>query len=316
MYNIEELSQKIESQCKELPIYSSESTLYEPIKYIMEDGGKRMRPMLTLLAANIFNDNIEDAMSSAIALELYHNFSLLHDDIMDKASLRRGRPTVHIRWNENTAILSGDAMLILSYQTLSQGAPKGKLAELLDEFNKVTMEVCQGQQLDMEFENRESVSMSEYIDMICLKTAVFMASALKMGAISQGASRRQQQALYEFGINLGLAFQIQDDLLDTYGDQATFGKTIGGDIAVGKQTFLRISALKYGDEAQCKIITKSRNYDQVKEVYDALGIKELANRAIEGYFGSALDGLNQCFEDRERTQMIRDYAINLLKRKK
>lgn len=316
MFNIEELSQKIESKCLSLPIYDSEYAIYEPIKYIMMDGGKRMRPMLTLLAANIFSDDIDQAISSAIALEVYHNFTLLHDDIMDKAPMRRGRQTVHVKWDENTAILSGDAMLILSYQILCSGTPSDKLPMLLSEFNKMAMEVCHGQQFDMEFENLSCVTIEQYIEMIRLKTAVFMASALKMGAISQSATEDRLQSIYDFGINLGLAFQIQDDLLDTYGDSETFGKNIGGDIAVGKQTFLRISALKTANIRQRMTLENSREYEEIRAVYDDLKVRQTAQLAIEDYFQRAIICLKNCSNDSSRLEPMQQYALSLLKRKK
>lgn len=316
MYTIEELSNFIESNCKALPLDCQPQGLYTPIQYIMEDGGKRMRPLLTLLSANIYGDQIEKAMNAAIAIEIFHNFTLLHDDIMDKAPLRRGRQTVHVKWNENSAILSGDAMLILAYKTLCGGEMTDNLYGLLEEFNKVSMEVCQGQQYDMEFESRDNVAMDEYMEMIRLKTAVLMASALKMGAIALGASAQQQQAIYDFGINLGLAFQIQDDLLDTYGDKSTFGKSIGGDIAVGKQTFLRIAAIDRAGEQMRETLIHSRDYDQVRAIYDSLNISSVAHCEVERYFAKAMQSLEACTEDGSRLEVIRKYADMLLKRER
>lgn len=316
MYTIEELSNSIENHCKGLPLDFQPQGLYAPICYIMEDGGKRMRPLLTLLSANIYGEHIEKAINAAIAIEVFHNFTLLHDDIMDKASLRRGRQTVHVKWNENSAILSGDAMLILAYQTLCGGCNTESLYAQLEEFNKVSMEVCQGQQYDMEFESRSAVRMDEYLEMIRLKTAVLMASALKMGAIAQGASVQQQQAVYDFGINLGLAFQIQDDLLDTYGDKSTFGKAIGGDIAVGKQTFLRIAAIERADDKTKQTLCDSRDYNQVRAIYDSMDISSVAIQAIESYFAKAMLSLESCTQDGSRLEVIRQYADVLLKRER
>ena len=311
MYSTEQLSQIIEQECQNLPLENQPQGLFAPIKYIMEDGGKRMRPLLTLLAANIFSDNINAALSPAISVEVFHNFTLLHDDIMDKAPLRRGRETVHVRWNENAAILSGDAMLILAYQILCRDSTN---KELMREFNKVSMEVCQGQQWDMEFERREQVAVEEYLNMIRLKTAVLMASALKMGALAVDAAPEECEELYEFGINLGLAFQIQDDLLDTYGNYETFGKTIGGDIAAGKQTFLKISALQMADQGQKRLLQTSRDHATVRTIYDRLEVEQTAQAAVEKYFARAMTHLNTI--ESERINPLRSYALQLLRREK
>lgn len=316
MYNTEELANIIEIQCQMLPTSQQPRGLFEPIEYIMEDGGKRMRPLLTLLAANIFSDNISPAISSAISVEIFHNFTLLHDDIMDRACKRRGRETVHVKWNENTAILSGDAMVILSYQTLCNDTNAAILPDLMRELTKVSMEVCQGQQFDMDFETQTEVPIEKYNEMIRLKTAVLMASALKMGAISTMAAPDEQDAIYEFGINLGMAFQIQDDILDTYGDSLTFGKAIGGDIAVGKQTYLMIKAKEIASEEQRKILIRSHDFDAVKNIYDHLGVRDIAQDAIESYFGVAMKQLGRCSPSAERLKPMIEYADALLRRNK
>lgn len=320
MSNIEQLEQIIEKQCLKLPLNRQPRGLFEPIEYIMKDGGKRMRPLLTLLAANIYIQDVTPAVSSALAIEVFHNFTLLHDDIMDNASKRRGRETVHVKWDENTAILSGDAMLILSYHCLCLDINNLKLVELMNELNKVSMEVCQGQQYDMDFESQQSVSIEEYNEMIRLKTAVLMASALKMGAIAAQATKEQQEAIYAFGINLGMAFQIQDDILDTYGNCETFGKAIGGDIAVGKQTYIMIRAKELANQEQLKVLNSSRDFETVKDIYDTLNVKSVAQSAIAEYFDVAMSYLYRCCdssdESRLRLQPMIEYADTLLKRKK
>ena len=209
--------------------------LYEPIGYTLAAGGKRVRPQLALLATKLFGGNEEDVLPAALALEVFHNFTLLHDDVMDKAQVRRGRPTVHVKWNANTAILSGDQMMIEAYKLLSQ-VPENKLATTLRLFNQMATEICEGQQYDVDFESREDVTIPEYMEMIRLKTSVLLATALRIGAYIAGATDEQQEQIYNYGIHLCLAFQIQDDMLDCYGDQATFGKAIGGDIAENKKT--------------------------------------------------------------------------------
>lgn len=221
--------------------------LYEPIEYTLAAGGKRVRPQLAMIASQLFDGNDEDVLPAALALEIFHNFTLLHDDVMDHAEVRRGRPTVHIKWNENTAILSGDQMLIEAYKMLAQ-VPADKLPKVLHLFNKMATEICEGQQYDVDFESQEHVAIDDYLLMIRLKTSVLLATALQMGAYIAGADEQAQDALYQFGIHIGLAFQIQDDILDVWGDPATFGKAIGGDIACNKKTFVTLTALQLADE--------------------------------------------------------------------
>ena len=219
--------------------------LYEPIGYTLAAGGKRVRPQLALLATKLFGGKEEDVLPAALALEVFHNFTLLHDDVMDKAVVRRGRPTVHVKWNENTAILSGDQMMIEAYKLLSQ-VPEKKLAKTLRLFNQMATEICEGQQYDVDFESRDDVTIPEYMEMIRLKTSVLLATALRIGAYIAYANDEQQKKIYEYGIHVGLAFQIQDDMLDCYGDEATFGKAIGGDIAENKKTYLWLTAAAKG----------------------------------------------------------------------
>lgn len=322
MKNTDELLQIIEDKLRRLPLDHIEPQgLYAPIRYILEDGGKRIRPLLCLMSADLCGGRVDEALPAAVAVEVFHNFTLLHDDIMDRAPMRRGRPTVHLKWSENSAILSGDAMLIFAYQILSAGNYAELLPELLGVFNRAAMEVCQGQQYDMEFENSaRGVSEGEYIEMIRLKTSVLLAAALEMGAIAGRASEAERRALYDFGVNLGLAFQIQDDLLDTYGDEQTFGKTIGGDIAVGKKTFLHITAMASASPAQRDAILApgdiAEKLPRVRAVYDALGVRRSTESAIAAYFSRALDALREAAPDPQRRRELESYAHSLLKRNK
>lgn len=301
--------------------------LYHPIRYILEDGGKRIRPILCLIACDIYGDRGERAMNAALAIEIFHNFTLLHDDIMDKAELRRGRPAAYLKWGESGAILSGDAMLILAYEILCAGDDnEAYLPHLLAIFNRAAMEVCQGQQYDMDFETRderggEKVTRPEYIDMIRLKTSVLLAAALEMGGLIGGADESQRKALYEFGVNLGIAFQIQDDYLDTYGSTDTFGKNIGGDITVGKKTFLHITALeKAVTEQQVAEILRpgqpAEKIARVKEIYDRLGVPALTEQAIKSYFDRAMEFLPAIHPDEHRRNELKKYAYSLMNRTK
>lgn len=306
-----QLSQSIEDEVRRLPLAREPRGLYAPIEYIMEDGGKRMRPMLSMLAAEMFSGYAMRARASAMAIEVFHNFTLLHDDIMDRAQMRRSRDTVHVKWGDNTAILSGDAMMIFAYTLLGESP---KFAEIFPVFSLSSIEVCEGQQLDMEFESRQKVRRDEYIEMIRLKTASLMSSALVMGAIEGGADKAQQQALHNFGQYLGLAFQIQDDLLDTYGDAATFGKNIGGDVAEGKQTFLRVTALEVASAEDRQILNSVRNFEQIKSVYDKYGVATAAQKAIEQYYAQA----NECLAifDEHQVRHLKQYAEVIIKRNK
>ena len=272
-----------------LPDFSNREPkgLYEPIAYALAAGGKRLRPQLAILGAQVFGANKKVVMPAAQALEVFHNFTLLHDDVMDHASVRRGRPTVHMRWNENTAILSGDQMLIEAYKCLER-LPKDKLPTVLQLFNKMATEVCEGQQYDVDFEHQSDVTLEDYLQMIRLKTAVLLATALHIGAYLAGANKKQQQALYDYGIHIGLAFQIQDDLLDCFGDPATFGKAIGGDIAENKKTFLWLTAR---DKVGADWSTEGRALEDVLRDYERLGVRQVAEEAIAEHTTSALNCL-------------------------
>ncbi|SHF55073.1 geranylgeranyl diphosphate synthase, type II [Mariniphaga anaerophila] len=269
--------------------------LYAPIDYSLDVGGKRLRPVLLLMAYNLFSEEIEKALPAALAIEVFHNFTLLHDDIMDKAEVRRNMPTVHLQFSENSAILSGDAMAFLSYQYLLE-CRSGRMFEVASLFTKTALEVCEGQQYDMDFEHRLDVTEAEYLEMIKLKTAVLLGCSLQAGALLANAEDETAQQLYDFGINLGMAFQLQDDWLDTFGDQKKFGKKIGGDIVTNKKTYLLITALEKASEENKKILDNwlnSTDFDAVEKVasvtgiYNQLGIKELVESKIESYFSEA-----------------------------
>ncbi|MBC8265982.1 MAG: polyprenyl synthetase family protein [Flavobacteriales bacterium] len=254
MKTIAELSILLEQKIKDISYPVSPALLYSPIEYIMELKGKRMRPILVLMAHQLFDENLEKAISPALAIEVFHNFTLLHDDIMDKAPLRRGNPTVHEKWNSNVAILSGDAMMIQAYQLLTKVDEK-ILKEVLLVFSKAATKVCEGQQWDMDFETQNDVELADYMKMIEYKTAVLLAASLKIGAITAGATKEEQNHLYNFGINMGIAFQLKDDLLDAFGNPKTFGKQLGGDIMANKKTYLYLKALEVADDKQFDRIT-------------------------------------------------------------
>ena len=290
--------------------------LYEPIGYTLAAGGKRVRPQLALLATKLFGGKEEDVLPAALALEVFHNFTLLHDDVMDKAPVRRGRPTVHVKWNENTAILSGDQMMIEAYKLLSQ-VPEKKLAKTLRLFNKMATEICEGQQYDVDFESRDDVTIPEYMEMIRLKTSVLLATALQIGAYIGYANEEQQKKIYEYGIHVGLAFQIQDDMLDCYGDEATFGKAIGGDIAENKKTYLWLTAAAKGakDELAMRDESRDERFKRVMAVYKRLRVKAAAEKEIAKQTDAAI----ACLEDlpqNEYTEQLRAMARKLADRSK
>lgn len=290
--------------------------LYEPIGYTLAAGGKRVRPQLALLATKLFGGKEEDVLPAALALEVFHNFTLLHDDVMDKATVRRGRPTVHVQWNENTAILSGDQMMIEAYKLLIR-VPEKKLAKTLRLFNQMATEICEGQQYDVDFEAREDVTIPEYMEMIRLKTSVLLATALKIGAYIGYANDEQQKKIYEYGIHVGLAFQIQDDMLDCYGDEATFGKAIGGDIAENKKTYLWLTAAAKGAKEELAMRDESRDerFKRVMAVYKRLRVKAAAEKEIAKQTDAAI----ACLEDlpqNEYTKQLRAMARKLADRTK
>jgi geranylgeranyl diphosphate synthase type II len=315
--------------------------LYAPIAYTLAAGGKRVRPQLAMIGSQLFGGKDEEVLPAALALEVFHNFTLLHDDVMDKAEVRRGHPTVHIQWNENTAILSGDQMLIEAYKLLSQ-VPANKLPQALNLFNQTATEVCEGQQYDVDFEQEDHVEIDDYLKMIRLKTAVLLGAALQMGALIAGASQAEQEALYQFGINIGLAFQIQDDILDVWGDPATFGKAVGGDISCNKKTFVYLEAIRRlgdeamrreakgdearGDEAMRRLGEELEDwYNQVlddnkekiarvKEIFEQLGVREACEQVAIEYTQKAL-AILETLPQNNATEQLRQLADKLKMRK-
>ena len=296
--------------------------LYEPIGYTLSGGGKRVRPTLALTACRLFGGQEESVLPVALALEVFHNFTLLHDDVMDRAEVRRGRPTVHVKWNDNTAILSGDQMLIEAYKLLSK-VPADKLPQVLQWFNDMATGICEGQQYDVDFEQMKEVSIADYMKMIELKTSVLLAYALKIGGYIAGANPSQQEALYQFGLHIGLAFQIQDDILDVYGDPKTFGKAIGGDICCNKKTFLLLTAFEKADaaskeELQKWLLVSDRNQEKIAAVtalYDRLGVRAAGEAAMEEHTALALAQLDTLPQN-EATAQLRSLAERLATRKK
>ena len=298
--------------------------LYEPICYVLSLGGKRIRPTLMLLAYNLFREDPERILTPACALETYHNYTLLHDDLMDNADKRRGKPTVHVQWNDNQAILSGDTMLVLAYQMMAE-SPAEKLKPVLDIFTETALEIGDGQQLDMEFEKRTDVTEDEYIEMIRLKTSVLLACALKIGAILAGASEEDADNLYRFGEKIGLAFQLQDDYLDVYGDEKVFGKAIGGDITSNKKTYMLINAFLRADASQRQELEhwmEMEDFDRQEKVsavtslYDALHIDELAKEKINQYFKESKAYLDAVSVAEDRKKELRAYADRMMRRNK
>lgn len=295
--------------------------LYEPIAYTLASGGKRLRPTLALTAAEIFGGKEEDVLPAALALEVFHNFTLLHDDVMDRALVRRGRETVHVKWNDNTAILSGDQMLIEAYKLL-EGVPADKLAKVLCWFNEMATGICEGQQYDVDFEHASQVSLSDYLMMIEKKTAVLLANALRTGGYIAGADEAEQEALYEYGRHIGLAFQIQDDLLDVYGDPKTFGKAIGGDICCNKKTYLLLTALETApaeDKAELLewLLVSDRDQEKIAAVtalYTRLGVREACEVEMEQHTAEALLQLDSLPQNKA-TDALRVLAEKLVTRK-
>lgn len=299
--------------------------LYEPIDYTLRLGGKRLRPTLLLVANALFDGKEEDVRNAALGIETFHNFTLLHDDLMDRSPLRRGQPTVYCKWDENTAILSGDTMFALAWRYFLR-QPSPRLQEILQCFNETAIEVCEGQQYDMNFERRDDVTLEQYMEMIRLKTAVLLAGALKIGALYAGAATSETNNLYRFGIHLGLAFQLQDDLLDGYGDTAVFGKKTGQDIRDNKKTFLPLMAAQLCSDTQCnelqRLFASSATMDEeekvlrVKEIYDAVGLKEKVEQAIAERFSEATRILNSIPADEEHKAPLRELMNTLVGRKK
>lgn len=321
-YTASQLLDKVNDYLKNMPYARPPQGLYEPIAYELSLGGKRIRPVLMLMAYNLYQDNVDAILSQATGLETYHNHTLLHDDVMDKADMRRNKPTVHNVWNENTAILSGDAMLILAYRLMAD-CPKDKLADVLHVFTETTMEICEGQQWDMEFETRMDVKVEEYIEMIRLKTSVLLAAALKIGAMLGGASDEDAQKLYDFGVKIGLAFQLQDDWLDVYGDPKVFGKNIGGDILCNKKTYMLITALEEANEEQRAVLegwlaahdyVPAEKIAAVTALYNEIGVGKRCQEKAEALNAEGFGILDSINLPEERKAVLREYACSMLNR--
>lgn len=315
---------EIEKALAAIPYPKVPVGLYEPISYTLSAGGKRVRPMLLLMAYGLYKEDFQRAMPAAIALETYHNCTLLHDDLMDKADVRRGRPTVHRRWDENTAVLSGDTMLVMAFRHAMQTDCRRK-DELLQLFARTMQEICEGQQYDVNFETRDDVRVEEYIEMIRLKTSVLLACALKMGAIAADAPESDADILYRFGEKLGLAFQLQDDYLDCYGDTAVFGKRIGGDILCGKKTFLLTTALQRATPDVRAALVRTINdvslpdeekISRVLGIYNELDIPRLCRERIEAFHAEAESLLDSLPLPESRKQPLRDFARQMMGREK
>jgi geranylgeranyl diphosphate synthase type II len=319
---VQTLLDLLNQQLGKQPYGTKPAELYEPIRYMMSLGGKRLRPVLTLLGAQLFTDDVEPAVLPALAVEVFHNFTLMHDDIMDQAPLRRGKPTVHAKWSPTTAILSGDVMLVRAYELLLN-VPDKKLRQVMQLFSRCAAEVCEGQQLDMNFETRTEVSIAEYLEMIRLKTAVLLGFSLQLGALIGGASDEAADHLRLFGTEIGLAFQLQDDLLDVYADKDKFGKQVGGDIRSNKKTFLLLSALEKADAEQHEALLRwlqapealaDEKVTAVTALYDALGVWELTEEQMETHYQEALAHLDAVDAPAERKARLRTYAETLMDR--
>lgn len=296
---------QFESYLKAHPLTRSPYNLYEPADYILSLGGKRLRPVFTLLGCDLYGRPSEYALNASMAVEVFHNFTLLHDDIMDKAEVRRGKPTVHVKYNTNTAILTGDVMMIQAYQYLLNYQDPILIKQLLDVFSKMAFEVCEGQQMDMDFEKREDVTINEYLEMITLKTSVLIAASAQMGAVLGGADAENQKHIYEFAKNFGIAFQLQDDILDTFGESSNVGKRIGGDILQNKKTYLYLKTKELADPGQQTTLFKyfhevdlfvddKKKIDDVTQIYKDVNVVEYANQLIEAYRDLSVSHLRAC----------------------
>ena len=322
MYKSTQLLDMVNQALAAMPYDRQPAQLYEPVRYALSLGGKRIRPVLMLMGYNLYRENPEHIMMQALGLETFHNFTLLHDDLMDRADVRRGKPTVHRKWNDNQAILSGDAMLVLAYQLVAKCSPR-LLPQVMDLFTVTTLEIDEGQQLDIDFETRNDVTEDEYIEMIRLKTSVLLACALKMGALLAEAPESDANLLYDFGEQIGLAFQLQDDYLDVYGDFKVFGKRIGGDILCNKKTYMLINAQLRANEEQRAELERwitAETFDEeekikaVTRLYDEIGIPQLARQKIEYYYSLAAQSLAKVNLPEERKRLLWQYAQQMLNR--
>ena len=323
MYSSSELLKMVNNTIDSLPYDRKPAALYDPIRYVLSLGGKRLRPVLMLMAYNMYKDDVQNILMPAIAIETYHNFTLLHDDLMDRAEVRRGKPCVHKKWNDNAAILSGDNMLVLAFHRMIQCNEK-YMPTVLRLFTETALEIDEGQQYDIDFEDRSDVTEAEYIEMIRLKTSVLLACALKIGAVLGGASEQDADALYEFGEKLGLAFQLQDDYLDVYGDFKTFGKQIGGDIMCNKKTYMLINAQLLANKEQAQELNMWLNKENpvreekvvaVTRLYDEIGVPQLVRDKINQYYQEAAQAIARVSLPQKRTAILWDYAQSMLNRK-
>jgi geranylgeranyl diphosphate synthase type II len=324
MFSLKASQNLIQARLKEIGLPDSPMNLYDPIRYILETDGKRIRPALVLMGCNVFSDDISQAIHAAMAVEVFHNFTLMHDDIMDQSVMRRNRPAVHIKWNQNIAILSGDTMLIKAYELLS-ATPASSVVSVLKLFNQTALRVCEGQQYDMDFEHSLDITLGEYLNMVELKTAVLLAAALKIGAVIGGAEDRQADLLYEFGRNVGIAFQLQDDMLDVYGDPILFGKMTGNDIVSNKKTVLLVQALHASDGQRRKELLrwlKAEKFDRdekiqcMKDIYDQLNLESHTTSMVMRYHQQALAMLDDLSCHSERKAVLRQFSEALMDRKK
>ncbi len=322
MLEISQYQELVFQYFKELSLSKEPQNLYQPIQYILSLGGKRMRPVLTLMATDVFNVDCKKALAAATAVEIFHNFSLIHDDIMDDAPLRRGNQTVHEKWNINTGILSGDAMLILAYQHFEEYEPK-IFRDLAKLFSKTALEVCEGQQYDVDFETRNDVTIPEYLKMIEYKTAVLVGAAMKMGAIVAETSTENANLIYDFGLNLGIAFQLQDDFLDAFGNPETFGKQVGGDIIENKKTFLYLKAKEFANATQkeqllqlfaLKTEENTEKIATVKSIFNATGATDATKKAIEEFTIKAFETLEKMDISSDKKTILKEFGENLMKR--
>lgn len=324
MHHFEKIQEIIQNAITGENFTEEPRALYEPISYSLNTGGKRLRPALLLMAVNLYSSDIESFVLPALGIEIFHNFTLVHDDIMDNASLRRNQPTVHAKWDTNTAILSGDAMFIKAYEYILKY--EGKKAHAIYKiFNRSAMRVCEGQQYDMNFETSSNVTEQEYLQMIELKTAELIACSLKMGALIGGADDEEADQLFEFGKNLGMAFQLQDDYLDSFGDEQAFGKNIGGDILADKKTYLLIKAYEKADASDRekldqlignKNIDSQSKIEQVLDIYHRLGVEQITAQKAEQYFNDALEILDNLSKTKEEKRPLTELAHSMMKRKK
>lgn len=322
MFTASELLDIVKGHIAGLQFTRTPKGLYDPVSYVLSLGGKRIRPVLMLMAYNLYREDVRSILQPATGIEVYHNYTLLHDDLMDRADMRRGKATVHKVWNDNVAVLSGDAMLVLAYQFMAQCASE-KLKDVMDLFSQTALEICEGQQLDMEFEQRKDVKEGEYIEMIRLKTSVLLAASLKIGAILGGAPEKDANALYDFGVNLGLAFQLKDDLLDVYGDPLRFGKNIGGDILCNKKTYLVIKAFEHANADQKALLNDwftreafdpQEKIATVTRLYNEIGVKALCENRIVEYSKRASESLNRVNVPAENKQELETMMNELMHR--